>query len=154
MAYPPPVLATNRANSTPQVSNHPADHNTLAAGMNDTTAFLKPKTSNATIAAPFTGAFVCRRSGFVIACQVSLTRPAVTLDAPFTIAQLAAGFRPGPAFSSFGVMYYAVDGGNSQAGGKIAHVQIEDTGAVRVLNRVVDLAILRGDLVFMTTDPT
>ena len=35
MAYPPPVLATNRTNATPQMDTHAADHNALALAVND-----------------------------------------------------------------------------------------------------------------------
>lgn len=35
MAFPPGNLPTNRANSTPQVNTHPADHNQANAAIND-----------------------------------------------------------------------------------------------------------------------
>ena len=40
MAWPPPVLATNRTNATPQLDAHAADHNALALGLNDTVAHI------------------------------------------------------------------------------------------------------------------
>lgn len=35
MAWPPPVLPTNRTNATPQLDTHAADHNAYALAMND-----------------------------------------------------------------------------------------------------------------------
>ena len=40
MAYPPPTLATNRTNATPQMDTHAADHNALALAVNDITKQL------------------------------------------------------------------------------------------------------------------
>lgn len=38
MAWPPPVLPTNRTNATPQQDTHPADHNAVNLAVNDTVA--------------------------------------------------------------------------------------------------------------------
>lgn len=38
MAWPPPVLPTNRTNADPQQDNHPADHNAVNLAVNDLTA--------------------------------------------------------------------------------------------------------------------
>jgi hypothetical protein len=35
MAWPPPVLPTNRTNATPQQDTHPADHNAVNLAVND-----------------------------------------------------------------------------------------------------------------------
>lgn len=35
MAWPPPVLAINRTNATPQTNTHPADHNAVNQAVND-----------------------------------------------------------------------------------------------------------------------
>lgn len=35
MAWPPAALPTNRTNATPQNTTHPADHNAIAAAIND-----------------------------------------------------------------------------------------------------------------------
>jgi hypothetical protein len=41
MAWPPPVLPTNRTNATPQQDTHPADHNAIAQAINDTVATVQ-----------------------------------------------------------------------------------------------------------------
>lgn len=45
MAWPPPALATNRSNATPQQDAHPQDHNAIAQAMNDLVAELGPDPS-------------------------------------------------------------------------------------------------------------
>jgi hypothetical protein len=41
MAWPPPTLAINRTNATPQLDTHAADHNALALAVNDITTKVK-----------------------------------------------------------------------------------------------------------------
>lgn len=40
MAFPPPTLPTNKTNATPQLDDHPGEHNALAQAVNDLTAHL------------------------------------------------------------------------------------------------------------------
>lgn len=40
MAWPPPALPTTRANDTPQLDTHPADHNAVNLAVNDIVARL------------------------------------------------------------------------------------------------------------------
>lgn len=52
MAWPPPTLNTNRTNATPQLDNHPADHNTLADFANEAVTRIDAATAANTWTTP------------------------------------------------------------------------------------------------------
>jgi hypothetical protein len=86
MAYPPTVPSTTRTNATPQVDNHPGDHNALATALSDIVNELGPNPSGpaATIDArllPLAGAI---NSG-----AASIDN--VTPPTPFTGIMVSAG---------------------------------------------------------------
>jgi len=82
MAWPPPVLPINRTNATPQLDTHAADHNALAAAVNDITT--KVSAIDAAVAPGYIGnAYVAAEQTGIAAAWIYLNSLRVDYtDAP------------------------------------------------------------------------
>ena len=130
MAWPPPVLATTRANATVSVDTHPGDHNALAQAINDTVAYVKPE---AWQALPFAANFsnlggnqACqfRKVGDMVQLRGAGAYSGSTSGVP--VATLPVGYRPPnnvdyPVLGNLAIARFSI----TAATGVIQYVRIE-----------------------------
>ena len=144
MAWPPNALPVSRTDQTPQLANHPLDHNDVNQAVNDIVDrmndIIDDMTRASTQVTPNAGwsgsAYALRVSGLVtVVLSISRDAGDTTANGPIVLANVPTGFRP--VFGSVYVPCTLSNIANQGASvGKAGILQIDGIGRVTLLTRL------------------